>query len=184
MTGGGAGSAQRRCILRRRPIPSTLNKRPGSLHAEVAKLADAPDLGSGGAIRRGSSPLFRTKTSSSQHFQQDQNHEPDHHPARQHPHHPAQIPPTTATPTPTASRSASRSGTSTSSSARSSSRRREDVDIQNFQGIYLSPQQAKALYNVLTPQPRPVRADLRPHLPRNPQHPGAPRFVVPSGPVH
>lgn len=27
------------------------------LHAEVAKLADAPDLGSGGAILRGSSPL-------------------------------------------------------------------------------------------------------------------------------
>ena len=28
------------------------------LHAEVAKLADAPDLGSGGAILRGSSPLL------------------------------------------------------------------------------------------------------------------------------
>ncbi len=27
-------------------------------HAEVAKLADAPDLGSGGAILRGSSPLL------------------------------------------------------------------------------------------------------------------------------
>jgi hypothetical protein len=30
------------------------------VRAEVAKLADAPDLGSGGAIHRGSSPLFRT----------------------------------------------------------------------------------------------------------------------------
>ncbi len=30
-------------------------------HAEVAKLADAPDLGSGAVRRRGSSPLFRTK---------------------------------------------------------------------------------------------------------------------------
>ena len=30
------------------------------LHAEVAKLADAPDLGSGGAILRGSSPLLGT----------------------------------------------------------------------------------------------------------------------------
>jgi hypothetical protein len=29
-------------------------------HAKVAKLADAPDLGSGGAIRGGSSPPFRT----------------------------------------------------------------------------------------------------------------------------
>ena len=28
--------------------------------AEVAKLADAPDLGSGGVTHRGSSPLFRT----------------------------------------------------------------------------------------------------------------------------
>ena len=32
--------------------------------AEVAKLADAPDLGSGGVTRRGSSPLFRTNYSS------------------------------------------------------------------------------------------------------------------------
>ena len=32
----------------------------GVSRAEVAKLADAPDLGSGGEIRRGSSPLFRT----------------------------------------------------------------------------------------------------------------------------
>src|ERR1700710_417457 len=30
------------------------------VHAKVAKLADAPDLGSGGAIRGGSSPPFRT----------------------------------------------------------------------------------------------------------------------------
>src|ERR1700735_2043309 len=29
-------------------------------HAKVAKLADAPDLGSGGATRGGSSPPFRT----------------------------------------------------------------------------------------------------------------------------
>src|ERR1700722_17098445 len=31
------------------------------ISAKVAKLADAPDLGSGGAIHRGSSPLFRTR---------------------------------------------------------------------------------------------------------------------------
>src|SRR5438270_10474170 len=31
-----------------------------STHAKVAKLADAPDLGSGGEIRGGSSPPFRT----------------------------------------------------------------------------------------------------------------------------
>ena len=42
------------------PIPSTLNQQHVR-HAEVAKLADAPDLGSGAARRRGSSPLFRTK---------------------------------------------------------------------------------------------------------------------------
>ncbi len=34
--------------------------------AEVAKLADAPDLGSGGATRRGSTPLFRTNLISKQ----------------------------------------------------------------------------------------------------------------------
>src|SRR5208337_5386045 len=31
-----------------------------STHAKVAELADAPDLGSGGATRGGSSPPFRT----------------------------------------------------------------------------------------------------------------------------
>ncbi len=30
--------------------------------ADVAKLADAPDLGSGGAIHVGSTPIIRTKT--------------------------------------------------------------------------------------------------------------------------
>jgi hypothetical protein len=30
------------------------------LHAKVAELADAPDLGSGGETRGGSSPPFRT----------------------------------------------------------------------------------------------------------------------------
>jgi hypothetical protein len=30
------------------------------IHADVAKLVDAPDLGSGGATRVGSSPTFRT----------------------------------------------------------------------------------------------------------------------------
>ena len=35
----------------------------GRPHAKVAKLADAPDLGSGGAIRGGSSPPFRTISS-------------------------------------------------------------------------------------------------------------------------
>src|SRR6185437_13244331 len=34
----------------------------GTTCAKVAELADAPDLGSGGAIRGGSSPPFRTTT--------------------------------------------------------------------------------------------------------------------------
>ena len=39
----------------------------------------------------------------------------------------------------------------------------DEVNIENFQGIYLSPQQAKALLERPRPQSRSVRADLRLH---------------------
>ena len=41
------------------------------------------------------------------------------------------------------------SGTSSWSSAPCSSRTRRRVEVRNFQGIYLSPQQAKALHTIL-----------------------------------
>jgi uncharacterized protein DUF3467 len=56
----------------------------------------------------------------------------------------------------------------------------DHIQISNFQGIYLSPQQAKALQNVLTHNLAqyekafgPISLDA-----------SAQRFVVPSGPVH
>ncbi len=44
-------------IVRASKLKSGYNAR---LHADVAKLVDAPDLGSGVAIREGSSPFIRT----------------------------------------------------------------------------------------------------------------------------
>ena len=44
-------------IVRASAVKSGYNAR---LHADVAKLVDAPDLGSGVAIREGSSPFIRT----------------------------------------------------------------------------------------------------------------------------
>jgi hypothetical protein len=63
---GGGNGARCRCFRHRlygeRDRPETISdlQSAGSLHAKVAKLADAPDLGSGGATRGGSSPPFRT----------------------------------------------------------------------------------------------------------------------------
>ncbi len=58
----------------------------------------------------------------------------------------------------------------------------DQVSIHNFQGIYLSPQQAKALLNVLTHN---VAQYEQSFGPISLDGPGVQRFVVPSnGPVH
>jgi Protein of unknown function (DUF3467) len=58
---------------------------------------------------------------------------------------------------------------------------REAVSIQNFQGIYLSPQQAKALLNVLNHNVAQYEQTFGPISLENPANPN---FVVPSGPIH
>ena len=60
---------------------------------------------------------------------------------------------------------------------------RDSVSIQNFQGIYLSPQQAKALLNVLTHNLQQYEQTFG-HISLENTQPGAPHFVVPNGPVH
>jgi flagellar protein FlaG len=58
----------------------------------------------------------------------------------------------------------------------------EQVRIDNFQGIYLSPQQAKALANVLNHN---VAQYEQSFGPISLEGPGVQRFVVPTnGPVH
>jgi hypothetical protein len=58
----------------------------------------------------------------------------------------------------------------------------EQVLVDNFQGIYLSPQQAKALANVLNHN---VAQYEQSFGPISLEAPGVQRFVVPSnGPVH
>jgi hypothetical protein len=47
--------------VNRRQLQSMILLRYESSYAKVAELADAPDLGSGGETREGSSPSFRTK---------------------------------------------------------------------------------------------------------------------------
>jgi hypothetical protein len=60
----------------------------------------------------------------------------------------------------------------------------DQVQIDNFQGIYLSPQQAKALHNVLTHNIAQYEQTFGPISLEGAQ-PGAQRFVVPgNGPVH
>jgi hypothetical protein len=59
----------------------------------------------------------------------------------------------------------------------------DQVNIQNFQGIYLSPQQAKALHNVLTNNLVQYEQTFGPISLEGPQN-GAPRFVAGNGPVH
>jgi hypothetical protein len=56
----------------------------------------------------------------------------------------------------------------------------DDIQITNFQGIYLSPQQAKALQNVLTNN----LAQYEKTFGAISLDASAQRFVVPSGPVH
>ncbi len=60
---------------------------------------------------------------------------------------------------------------------------REAITINNFQGIYLSPQQAKALHNVLTHNLTQYEQTFGPISLENPQ-PGTPNFFAPKGPVH
>ena len=64
----------------------------------------------------------------------------------------------------------------------------EQVNIDNFQGIYLSPQQAKALNNLLThnlAQYEQTFGTISLDGNQTANQPGGPRFVVPdNGPVH
>ncbi len=58
----------------------------------------------------------------------------------------------------------------------------EEVKIDNFQGIYLSPQQAKALLNVLSHNVTQYEQSFGPILLEGP---GVQRFIVPgNGPIH
>jgi Protein of unknown function (DUF3467) len=62
---------------------------------------------------------------------------------------------------------------------------RESVSINNFQGVYLSPQQAKALLNVLNHNLTQYEQTFGPiSLENTGAQPGGPNFVVPNGPVH
>jgi len=58
----------------------------------------------------------------------------------------------------------------------------EEVKIDNFQGVYLSPQQAKALLNVLTHNVSQYEQNFGPI---SLEGPNTQRFVIPgNGPVH
>ena len=59
----------------------------------------------------------------------------------------------------------------------------DQVEIENFQGIYLSPQQAKALNNILSANLAQYEQAFGP-IALEPQQPGAPRFSSGNGPVH
>ena len=60
----------------------------------------------------------------------------------------------------------------------------DQVEIENFQGIYLSPQQAKALHNILSANLAQYEQAFGP-IALEPNQPGAPRFAAPTtGPVH
>jgi hypothetical protein len=60
----------------------------------------------------------------------------------------------------------------------------EQVEIENFQGVYLSPQQAKALHNVLGANLAQYEQTFGP-IALEPTHPSGQRFVIPpNGPVH
>ncbi len=60
------------------------------------------------------------------------------------------------------------------------------VTVENFQGIYLSPQQAKALQSVLAHNLAQYEQNFGTISLENakPAEPNGPRFVVPNGPVH
>ncbi|HEX4154631.1 MAG TPA: DUF3467 domain-containing protein [Acidobacteriaceae bacterium] len=60
----------------------------------------------------------------------------------------------------------------------------DEVNIENFQGIYLSPQQAKALHNVLGVNLAHYEKTFGP-IALEPSQVTGPRFIVPpNGPVH
>jgi hypothetical protein len=59
----------------------------------------------------------------------------------------------------------------------------DQIQISNFQGIYLSPQQAKALQNVLAHNVAQYEKTFG-AISLDATHPSAQHFVVPSGPVH
>jgi hypothetical protein len=60
----------------------------------------------------------------------------------------------------------------------------DEVHIHNFQGIYLSPQQAKALLNVLGNNVAQYEQTFGP-ISLEGTNPGTQRFIIPtSGPVH
>jgi hypothetical protein len=62
---------------------------------------------------------------------------------------------------------------------------RDAVNITNFQGVYLSPQQTKALLNVLAHNVAQYEQTFGTiSLDNTNSQPGGPRFVVPNGPVH
>jgi len=58
-----------------------------------------------------------------------------------------------------------------------------EVEINNFQGVYLSPQQAKALHNLLTHNLAQYEKSFGPISLDGPQ-PAGQHFVIPQGPVH
>ena len=58
------------------------------------------------------------------------------------------------------------------------------ITVENFQGIYLSPQQAKALSNILQHNISQYEQTFGPISLDNQSRDGAPRFVAPSGPIH
>jgi hypothetical protein len=59
----------------------------------------------------------------------------------------------------------------------------DHVEIENFQGIYLSPQQTKALHNVLGINLAQYEQTFGP-IALEPAQAGGSRFVTPSGPIH
>jgi len=59
----------------------------------------------------------------------------------------------------------------------------DSVTIQNSQGIYLSPQQAKALHNILGMNLAQYEQTFGP-IALEPTSPTSQRFTTPSGPVH
>lgn len=60
---------------------------------------------------------------------------------------------------------------------------REAVRIDNFQGVYLSPQQAKALHSILSHNLAQYEQTFGP-ISLDQQDPNAPRYAAPNGPVH
>ena len=59
----------------------------------------------------------------------------------------------------------------------------EQVEIENFQGVYLSPQQAKALHNILGANLAQYEQTFGP-IALEPTAANNARFATPPGPVH